>query len=316
VRLTCGDVDPQAHVPPVCKVLPAPAFYAVMKTSISFFSRLLVAVPIVAAVSGCASGMQARVAAPAEVAAAPAPAVLTRSLYSRDPSGGLTEGDMQKVLESPIDLQFPARVGVVPLAEPFDPKGNVSIATRSTASRDLARALVSSPHFSQVSDVSTDLPNGGGIEGLRVVAARYRLRYLLLYSERFEDATHLNGWAWLYPTVIGMFVAPGVTVKSQGLAQADLLDVRTGTVLFSVVQPMGVDDNELMIGAARSHRAAQGAASATAARALAKEVTAQTSALVTFAERSALASNRAQIRILPAPVEIDAASTAGTSPPQ
>ena len=129
---------------------------------------------------------------------------------------------------------------MVPLAEAFDPHAPVSIGTRSVAARDLATALSGGPHYSHVSDVSTELPNTGGIEGLRLIAARYRLRYLLLYSERFQDSTHLNGWAWLYPTVIGMFVAPGVTVESSGLVQADLLDVRTGTILFSVVEPMEV----------------------------------------------------------------------------
>jgi hypothetical protein len=155
-----------------------------------------------------------------------------------------------------------------------------------------------------VSDISTDLPNGGGLEGLRVIAARYRLRYLLLYSERFEDATHLNGWAWLYPTVIGMFIAPGVTVKSYGIAQADLLDVRTGTILFSVVQPMGTDSNELMIGAARSHREEQASAAAGAAKALAKRITSQTNALVAYADQSAVGKGRPRTRILPAPVEM------------
>src|SRR5262245_27115313 len=186
-------------------------------------------------------------------AAAPVP-VLTESQFTKDAAGALTEDQLQKVLSTAIDLQFPARVGVVPLAKSFEPGEKVSIATRSVAARDLAHSLIGSPHFTHVSDISTELPNVGGIEGLRTLAARYRLRYLLLYSERFEDDTHLNGWAWLYPTVIGMFIAPGVTVESQGIAQADLLDVRTGTILFSVVQPIDVSEHSLMVGAARSHR--------------------------------------------------------------
>jgi rhombotail lipoprotein len=206
------------------------------------------------------------------------------------------------VLEAPIDLQFPARVGVVPLAEPFNPQGNVSIATRSTASRDLAVSLIGTAHYSHVSDISTELPNGGGIEGLRVIAARYRLRYLLLYSERFEDSTHLNGWAWLYPTILGMFVAPGVTVQSRGLAQADLLDVRTGTILFSVVEPMSVSEKEWMIGAGRSHRDLQVQAASKAAKRLAKRVTAQTNQIIAFAEEASKGERTVKPRILPAPV--------------
>ena len=142
----------------------------------------------------------------------------------------------------------------------------------------------------------------GGIEGLRVIAARYRMRYLLLYSERFQDSTHLNGWAWLYPTVIGMFIAPGVTVESQGIAQADLLDVRTGTILFSVVQPIQVSETSLMVGAARSHREHQAEAASKSAKLLAKRVSAATNELIAWADEAAVGRGRVTTRILPAPV--------------
>jgi hypothetical protein len=235
--------------------------------------------------------------------AAPAPP-LAQSYFAKDASGTLSENDLQHVLEAPVDLQFPARVGVVPLAKPFEPDGQPSLGLRSVASRDFATALVGNPHFSHVSDVSTDLPHTGGIEGLRVLAARYRMRYLLLYSERFEDATHANGLAALYPTVIGMFVAPGVTVESHGLAQADLIDVRSGTVLFSVVEPIHVRSMEFMIGAARAHRELQAKAAAEAAKRLAKRVGVQTNQLVAYAEEmsSPGARERHPTRMLPAPV--------------
>ena len=70
------------------------------------------------------------------------PAPITHSMFSKDTSGSLSEGDLQKILEAPLDLELPARVGVVPLAQPFDPGGSVTIATRATASRDLARSLI------------------------------------------------------------------------------------------------------------------------------------------------------------------------------
>jgi hypothetical protein len=248
--------------------------------------------------TGCAIGLKD---APPPVMAADAaqPAVLERSLYAKDHTGALSESDLQAILEMPIDLQFPARVGVVPLAEAFDPTAPVSITMRGTASRDLASALIGHPHLSHVSDVSTELPHVGGIEGLRVIAARYRLRYLLLYSERFVDDTHLNGWAWLYPTIIGMFAAPGVTVESSGFAQVDLLDVRTGTVLFTLVEPMQVSSNELMIGAAREHTKEQANAGAAAAGRLAKRVGGQIGALIAFADKR---DDARVTRILPAPV--------------
>lgn len=280
-----------------------------MKTRLA---RFLTALPLLSLLTACGMSAPVQVAGPAM---AQAPAVLDRSLFTKDGSGALGESDLQHVLSTPIDLQFPARIGVVPLAQAFDPKGEVSIGIRSVAARDLATALIGGPHYSHVSDVSTELPNTGGIEGLRLIAARYRLRYLLLYSERFEDSTHLNGWAWLYPTVIGMFVAPGVTVESSGLVQADLLDVRTGTILFSVVEPMRVHEKEWMIGAGRSHKELQGEAAAAAAKRLARRVTEQTQALVAYAERmGSPEAAHAKLRIIPAPVLADAPSAARPMP--
>lgn len=241
--------------------------------------------------------------------AAPAkPQVLERSLFSKDSRGSLTEADLQKVLEAPIDLQFPARVGVVPLAQAFEPGEDVSIGTRSVASEHLAQSLIGSPQFSHVSDVSTELPHVGGIEGLRVLAARYRLRYLLLYSERFENDSHLNGWAWLYPTVLGVFLSPGVTVESRGVAQADLLDVRTGTILFTVVEPMKVSSKQLAIGAPRAHRRKQAKQAAGAAKRLADRVSAQANALVAYAEGAA-SGKAAKYRVLPSPIAPEPAPT-------
>ena len=255
------------------------------------------------ALLGCGAAPHAAQAPSMQEVAAPAapmPAPIASSLFAKDSSGSLGENDLQKILEAPLDLELPARVGVVPLAAPFDAQGTVSIATRSTASRDLARGLVGNPYFSHVSDVSTELPNGGGLEGLRVIAARYRMRYLLLYTERFQDDTHLNGWAWLYPTIIGMFAAPGVTVRSTGILQADLFDVRTGTILFSVVQPMEVNENEQMIGAARAHKEHQAKVASDAAKALAKLVSKQVNELVAAAEDGA--KNERKVRLLPPPV--------------
>ena len=247
-------------------------------------------------------------AAAAEGARMPAP--ITHSMFSKDTSGSLSEGDLQKILEAPLDLELPARVGVVPLAQPFDPGGSVTIATRATASRDLARSLIGNPYFSHVSDVSTELPNTGGLEGLRVIAARYRMRYLLLYSERFQDDTHLNAWAWLYPTVIGMFAAPGVTVASKGLLQADLFDVRTGTILFSVVQPVEVAEKEQMIGAARAHKEAQAKVATAGAQQLAKLVSKQVNELVAAADEAGKTERK--VRLLPAPVLTPSAASAVT----
>jgi hypothetical protein len=90
--------------------------------------------------------------------------------------------------------------------------------------------------FEVTTEVSTDWPADGSVAGLRELAARYRSKYLLLYRHRFVDDSRLNGWAWLYPTVIGYFAAPGRTVEVAGVMEATFFDVRTGTILFTVYE--------------------------------------------------------------------------------
>jgi len=255
------------------------------------------------ALSGCGSAAyQAKFDAPIVRAGAPMPEVLDRSHFSKDANAWIGESDLQKVLSTPIDLHFPARVGVVPLGKPFDSKDGASLSVRATAAEELARNLAGSDVFTHVSDVSTDIPNQGGIEGLRALAARYRLRYLVLYTERFEDETHLNGWAWLYPTIIGMFAAPGVTLKSRGVLQADLLDVRTGTILYTVLQPLSISAEQWMIGAGRVHKDLKVKVAKEGAKLLAKHVIGQAHELLAYAEGKHKADRDAKIRILPPPV--------------
>jgi hypothetical protein len=84
--------------------------------------------------------------------------------------------------------------------------------------------------------------------------------------------------------------------------QADLLDVRTGTVLLSVVEPMQVESQTFAIGADRAHRAEQEAAAREAAANLAKRVKVQTNELLRYADDAAQGDGARAARILPAPV--------------
>jgi hypothetical protein len=266
------------------------------------------------AATGCAAPkMDMAPRAPVQAAApeAPAPAVQERSFYARDANGSLTEDQLQKVLAMPIDLQLPARVGVVALGRPYDASEGAHVRARGVAARRLAKALVGGDVFSHVTDMSTDLPRAEGIEGLRVLASRYRLRYLLLYTERFEDDTHANGWAALYATGIGVLLAPGVTVESHGIAQVDLLDVRTGTILFSVVEPMHVRSQQLVVAASRAHLDKQHEEIGRAVDRLSRRVASQAQALVRWADESA--ANPPPRRILPAPVLLDPPAVAPAS---
>jgi hypothetical protein len=237
---------------------------------------------------GCAaSGRMAEPAEPrsATAAAAPVPPPLDRSLFSRDARGAVGEEDLQRILDARLDLAFPARLGVVALAEPFRAEAGAGVGERGIVAEALTRALRGATPFAQVTDVSTDLPNPEGIEGLRTIAARYRVRYLLLASARVEDRSHLNNWAWLYPTGIGLLAAPGWTVEGEGLLQASLFDAKTGTVLFTASEPFRASGATWLVGSGREERAATARALGEAARRIAKDVLADTDELVAWADR-------------------------------
>ncbi len=63
-----------------------------MKTKLS---RLLFTLPFVTFLAGCSANFAPRAMEPAQVAGSPAPAVLDRSLFARDGSGSMSEGDLQ-----------------------------------------------------------------------------------------------------------------------------------------------------------------------------------------------------------------------------
>lgn len=165
-------------------------------------------------------------------AAAPPPAkVLEDNHFVRDQSTAISEDALKEILAAPVFLEADARLGVVPVAGGYALDGELPAAPAPGA---LADALEGANVFQLTSEISTDWPVDRGLPGLRELGARYRAEYLLLYRVRFADQSYPNGWAWLYPTIIGAFVAPGTTVERAGVLEATLYDVKTGTILFTV----------------------------------------------------------------------------------
>ena len=83
-------------------------------------SRLRAAMCLVCLVfaAACGAGRMKMASAPMAAGAAPpmpAPPPLERSLFARDPNGALSEDALQKILAAPIELELPARVGVLPI---------------------------------------------------------------------------------------------------------------------------------------------------------------------------------------------------------
>lgn len=200
-------------------------------------SGALIALVALALSAGC--GARAALRADMEPLAlaadgpAAAPAPLTQDHFQRDTAGSISEEDLRTVLAAPVFLEDRARIGVVPVANRYEPDADLPLAG---APGVLGEVLADSGLFELTTEVSTDWPTGGGISGLRELAARYRAEYLLLYRQRFIDDTHTNAWALMWLTVVGGFFVPQETIEVAGVVEATLFDVRTGTLLFTVYE--------------------------------------------------------------------------------
>src|SRR5690349_2110219 len=82
---------------------------------------------IVIVLAGCGANMKMASApmarASTELAPAAPPPPLDRSVFARDPNGQLSEDMLQKILGTPIELDLPSRVGVLPIITATDWRG-------------------------------------------------------------------------------------------------------------------------------------------------------------------------------------------------
>jgi hypothetical protein len=162
-----------------------------------------------------------------------APPPLERSLFDKSPNGALTEEAIQKILAAPIELELPARVGVLPIMTATDWRGPGPDYRVPSGVAPLVKALRQDKAFSLVTQTMV-IPSGAlGMEALREVAARYRLRYLLLYREVLAKGSRFNPWAWGYATVVGAFFLPGKHQEVYGYTEVSMFDVKTGTLMFT-----------------------------------------------------------------------------------
>jgi hypothetical protein len=203
------------------------------RSSRGLAAAMLVISAVVA--SGCSARPQFASARMAEAPAAEAlPPPLERSLFARDPQGALTEDALQQILAAPIELDLPARVGVLPVITATDWRGpNPDYQRVPAGVASFVRRLRGSEPFTLVTEVMP-IPSGAlGMEALREVAARYRLRYVLLYREVIATKSIAGPLAWGYATVVGAAFIPGQQHTAYGYVEASMFDVKTGLLLFT-----------------------------------------------------------------------------------
>ena len=203
--------------------------------------RAIVLCAAAASMAGCAGAKASfdsaamAPAAPAAAESVPPPQPLERSVFSRDPNGELSETRLQEILSAPIELDLPARVGLLPVIAAEDWRGpSPDYAPAPPAAAELVKGLRGSEPFSLVSEMMP-IPSGAlGMEALREVAARYSLRYVILYRESLHERTRNNAWSAGYATLVGALFLPGDTLRVDGYTEASLFDVKTGLLLFTV----------------------------------------------------------------------------------
>lgn len=175
--------------------------------------------------------MAAGTAPPMPTQVAPPP--LEKSLFDKNPQGQLTEEALQKILAAPIELELPARVGLLPIMTATDWRGPGPDARVPSGVAPLVKELRKDKAFSLITQTMV-IPSGAlGMEALREVAARYRLRYLMLYREVLAKGSRLNAWAWGYATVVGALFLPGKRQEVYGYTELSMFDVKTGTLMFT-----------------------------------------------------------------------------------
>jgi hypothetical protein len=195
----------------------------------------MVVVCLIIGSAGCSAKMASKPMAPSAVMAqAPAePAPLDRSLFSRDPNGQLAEDALQRILAAPIELDLPSRVGVLPIHTATDWRGPGPDDRVPAGVANFVEKLRRDAAFSLVTQTMV-IPSGAlGMEALREVAARYRLRYLLLYREVLARADRLDVWAIGYATLVGALFLPGKHQEVYGYIEASMFDVKTGLLMFT-----------------------------------------------------------------------------------
>jgi hypothetical protein len=164
-----------------------------------------------------------------------------KDLFRTDTTSTLSEEQLQSILDAPVFLGDKSRVGVLQVSTHYALDTDNLV---SGVPAELNQALEKSGLFDACTEVASDWPTDSGVAGLRELAARYRVSYLLLYRQRFAEKTWWNGWGWLAPTVVGALVAPNQTLASDGILEATLFDVRRGTLVFSAFERVHATRND------------------------------------------------------------------------
>lgn len=200
----------------------------------------LLLTPLLIAAGCAASRPNAPTMSPLPLTPEP-PAPLDQNHFLRDRGASVSPEALATILAAPTFLEDGARIGVLPVSTGYGADADLPLASVPGI---LGQELDATGLFEGVSEVSTDFPSDGNLAGLRELAARYRAEYLLLYRHRFVDDAYANPWAASYVALVTIPFAPGSTLETSGVVEATLLDVKSGTLLFTVFERIRARSSE------------------------------------------------------------------------
>ncbi|HUH02118.1 MAG TPA: hypothetical protein VML75_08975 [Kofleriaceae bacterium] len=170
---------------------------------------------------------------------------LDQSLFAKDPRGVMSEEAIQAILRRPLEIELPARVGVLPITPARDWQGpGPADDNAPPAAARFASELRGGELFTMVTEMIS-IPSGAlGMEALRAIAARYKLRYMVLYRENLTRKRKTNAWTIGYLTVVGALFLPGDTLEIDGYVEASMFDIKTGLLMFTVRKRVRASDKD------------------------------------------------------------------------
>ncbi len=166
------------------------------------------------------------------------------------PTSPVTEEDIRRALAEGRDarsrgLTYPVRIVAIEIVP-----GESSVEARPLGSADLEPLRKAMGDDRLVAGIETIptlfLPVHADLATLRYQAARFGADVLLLVTRGTNQYDHVNGWAFLYPTVLGLFVAPGQTLEVWTAAEAALVHVADGRPM-AVVEADAREDTQLLL---------------------------------------------------------------------
>jgi len=206
--------------------------------------------------------------------------------------GTLSEQEVQREVDRLLALKpksrTPAKVVIfeLPSAGASEIKSSLKwLALRQQTSKEMKNALEKSGIFGAVDFLPEMLLPAGKTANLnmvRIAAARAQADGVLIYATEAGYEYKAKAAAIFYPTLIGLFVAPGSSLSSMAISKAVLLDVHTGYI-YAVMEGYG-QQSESGAYASLDWEGQEFAARAQAVEGLAQETAAKAKALATRAQ--------------------------------